>query len=114
MRSDDLHDIELYPAAAVADSFLGFPGMRLLNPSTPSWWDWRARWESGRDFIEVGMTLFEAEVPTWGGSPISADCTFGTFDKLWSHIQLQHEAVWLHDDDCTIHTHDSFTRTARV
>jgi hypothetical protein len=108
MNSQDLQDIALYPAEAISASFLAFPGMRLLNPSIPSWWEWRCRWESGRDFIEVGMTLFEQNIPTWGGSPISADCTIGALEELWSHIQSRHQGVWLHDDNCIMHTHDSF------
>jgi hypothetical protein len=108
VNSQDVQDIELHPAAAIADSFLSFPGMRLVNSPDPSWWQWRARWESGPDFIEVGMTLFDDETLSWGGSPISADCTRESIEALWSHMQSRHSGVWLHEPECTVHTHESF------
>ena len=111
MNSQDVQDIEMHPPKAIAESFLGFPGMRLLHPSTPSWWEWRARWESGPDFIEVGMTLFEDEAQSWGGSPISADCSLDAIVALWLHLQSRHCGVWLHDPDCIMHTHDSLRDT---
>jgi hypothetical protein len=108
VNSQDVHDIELHAPAAIADSFLRFLGMRLLNPSNPSWWQWRARWEAGPDFIEVGMTLLDDEALSWGGSPLSADCTPELIEALWSHMQSRHTGVWLHDSECTVHTHESF------
>jgi len=85
MNSQDLQDMEAHSPAAIADSFLSFPGMRLLHLPAPSWWEWRARWESGTQFIEVGMTLFEDEAQTWGGSPITADCSLATVYKIRSY-----------------------------
>ena len=112
MNSQDLQDIEEISPAAIADSVLSFPGVRLLHPATPSWWQWRARWESGSDFIEVGMTLFEDEALSWGGSSITADCSLDDIEKFWSHLRSRHRGVWLHDPDCIIHTHDSLRHTA--
>ena len=111
MNSQDLQDIEVFSPTAIAESFLSFPGVQLLHPPTPSWWEWRARWESGGDFIEVGMTLFEDDAQSWGGSPISADCSLDDIEALWSHLQTRHRGVWLHDPDCIIHTHDSLRHT---
>jgi hypothetical protein len=111
MSSQDLQDIEEISPAAIAESFLSFPGMRLLRPSTPSWWEWRARWESGSDFIEVGMTLFEDEAGSWGGSPITADCSLDDIEALWSHLRSGHRGVWLHDPEGVIHTRDSLRPT---
>ena len=111
MNSQDLQLIESFSPVLIADSLLSFPGMRLLQPQSPSWGAWRARWESGRDFIEVGMTLFQNEAESWGGSPISADCSLEDIDALWSHLQLRHHGVWLHDPDCILHTRESFRRT---
>jgi hypothetical protein len=112
INSQDVKDIELYPVAEIAESFLSFPGMRLLSTPAASWWQWQARWESNRDFIEVRMTLFDDENPIWGGSPISADCTVCAIEALWLHLQSRHQGIWLHDPDCTMHTHDSFSAMA--
>lgn len=108
MSSLDLEDIVALPAASVAESFLAFPGMRQLRPTSPAWWDWRARWESGTDFIEVGMTLLDDEQQSWGGSAIVANCQSVSIEALWSHLATRHSGVWLHDPDCVIHTPDSF------
>ena len=107
MNSQDLQDIKTYSPALIAESFLGFPGMRLLHPPSPSWWEWQAQWESGADFIEVGMTLFEEEPESWGGSPVIADCSLDAIEALWSHLTSRHAGVWLHDPHCTIHTQGS-------
>jgi len=111
MNSQDLQDIEEISPTEIAESFLSFPGVRLLQPRTPSWWEWRARWESGSAFIEIGMTLFEDEPQSWGGSPITVDCSLDDIEGLWSHLQSRHRGVWLHDPDCIIHTHDSLRHT---
>jgi hypothetical protein len=111
MNSQDLQDIEEISPGAIAESLLSFPGVRLLYPPTPSWLEWRARWESGSDFIEVGMTLFEDEAQSWGGSAITADCSLDDIERFWLHLQSRHRGVWLHDPDCTIHTHDSLRHT---
>ena len=111
MNSVDLQKIEFCPAEAIAKSFLSFPGVRLLHPAKPSWWEWRARWESRTDFIEIDMTLFDDEGQSWGGSAITADCSFDQIDALWSHLQSDNRAIWLHDPECIIHTHASL-RTA--
>jgi len=111
MSSQDLKDIEEISPAAIAESFLSFPGVRLVHPPAPSWLEWCARWESGSDFIEVGVTLFEDAAQSWGGSPITADCSPDDIEGLWSHLQARHRGVWLHDPDCILHTHDSLRHT---
>jgi hypothetical protein len=108
MRSDDLQEFESIPVIAVAESLLSFPSMRLLSPAQPTWWQWQARWESGSDFIDVAMTLFEEPVLTWGGSPLYADCAAESIEALWSHMQSRYRGVWLHDENCVIHTRNSF------
>jgi len=108
MSSVDLQEVATYSAAEIAESLLDFPGMQLVQAATPTWWTWRARWESGRDFIEVGMTLFDDEARSWGGSPLRADCAIDAITALWSHLLLRHRGVWLHDSACRVHTQDSF------
>jgi len=112
INSQDVKDIVLYPLAEIAESFLSYPGMRLLTSPAVSWLRWQARWESDRDFIEVGMTLFDDKNQSWGGSPISADCSASAIEALWSHLQSRHQGIWLHDPDCTMHTHESFSAMA--
>jgi hypothetical protein len=113
LHSQDVQDLELYAASGIAETLLSYPGMRLLSPAEPSWWKWRARWESGHDFIELGMTLFDDEALTWGGSPLSAECTSETLEALWLHVQSRYPGVWLHDPQCTVHTRESFRSTWR-
>jgi hypothetical protein len=111
MSSLDLQDVTLFSPAEIVESFLCFPGIRLLHAAAPSWWQWSARWKAGDDFIEIGMTLFEDEAQSWGGSPITANCSLDAIESLWSHLQARHRGIWLHDPDCVIHTPDSFRRT---
>lgn len=82
INSQDLQDIAVYSPAAIAEAILSFPGMTLLQTPTPSWWEWRGRWESGGEFIEVGMTLFEDEAQSWGGSPMTADCSLDAIEAF--------------------------------
>jgi len=110
MNSVNLHDIELCPAEEIAESFLSFPGARLVHPAKPSWWEWRGRWQSGSDFIEIDMSLFDDEAQSWGGSGVTADCSLDQIEALWSHLQARNRAVWLHDPDCIIHTCDSLRK----
>jgi hypothetical protein len=113
MSSVDLHDIEFCSAESIAKAFLSFPGARLIHRAKPSWWEWRGRWESGADFIEIDMSLFDDEGESWGGSAIMADCSVDQIDALWSHLQSENPAVWLHDPECMIHTHASFREAMR-
>jgi hypothetical protein len=108
LDSQILQEIELHAPAAIAESFLSFPGTRQIRAATASWWEWRARWESADRFIELGMTLFDDEAQSWGGSPILADCSPGNIEALWSHMQARHRGVWMYDSDGIIHTRDSF------
>jgi hypothetical protein len=107
---DSLHiqDIVEISPVAIARSLLSFPGVELLHAETPSWWDWRARWKSGCDYIEIGMTIFENDSQSRGGSHLTADCSLKDIESLWSHLQARHRGVWLHNSDCMIHTPDSF------
>jgi hypothetical protein len=111
LNSQDLQEIEQLSAERIAESFLSFRDMRLIHAAAPSWWEWRARWASAGDFIEIGMTLFGDETQSWGGSPITADCSAAHIDELWSQLRSRHRGIWLHDADCIIHTPESFRNT---
>jgi hypothetical protein len=110
LDSQDAHDVELHTPEQIAQSLLRFPGMQLLHAATPSWWKWRARWAEGSSYIEVGMTLFDDEGQSWGGSPVQANCSYEDLHSLWSYLQSRHRGVWFHDSGCTMHTHESFTK----
>lgn len=104
----DLHELVEHTPAAIADSLLSFPGTRLLHPAERSWWDWKARWESGERYIEIDVTLFDNEEQHWGGSSLDANCSVEDLLTLWRVLQSRHSGIWLHDPDCEMHTPESF------
>jgi hypothetical protein len=109
LDSQSVQDLALYQAVDIAESLLSFSGMTLSHGPEPTWWGWRANWGSGQDFIEVDMTLLEEREPiVWGGSSLLADCAVETVELLWSHLQARHAGIWLHDENCVMHTHESF------
>jgi hypothetical protein len=110
MNSQDVRSIVELPAAAVAASFLAFPGMRLTHPSEPDWWAWRSRWESGFDFIALDFTLFDDLGDIWGGSQLTGDCPSSVILSLLRHMNQQHAGIWLHDPDCGMHAYEHFSK----
>jgi hypothetical protein len=106
----ELHDLVGYAPESVAEAFLSYPGMQLLHPADPSWWEWKARWGRDERFIELDMSLFETEPVTWGGSTITAHCSLDDLMRLWEAVRTRCQAVWLHNGDCEIHTPDSLRR----
>jgi len=108
--SIDLHDVASYEPQEVADSILSYPGCRLLKHASPTWWDWRAEWRGGDRFIEVGMSLFETEPPSWGGSEVEALCELEDVMGLWTWLRKRFRAIWLHNRECEIHTPETFRR----
>lgn len=109
-NSLELHEIVEYAPERIAEVFLSYPGMRLVHPPEPTWWEWKARWEEQDRFIELEMSLFETEPVTWGGSGIRAHCTVQDVLKLWQAVKERCPAVWLHNSECAIHTPESFER----
>lgn len=110
MDSQDVHDMELHSPEEIARSLLSFPGMQLRHAATPTWWEWRARWDAGSRFIEVGMTLFEDANSSWGGSHIEVVCTRDDIISLWLHLQSRHRGIGLHDSNRNMHTRESFAQ----
>lgn len=108
--SQSLYDIVEYPPAVVADTFLSVPGMTFLQGADPSWWEWKARWETADRFIELDMSLFESEPPAWGGSAIASRCTADDLLSLWRAMRARCPAVWLHNSACEIVTPEEFSR----
>lgn len=106
----NLHDLIEYPPRDIAVAILAFPGMTVQHPGEPTWWDWLARWHHGEETIDVGMSLFETEPPSWGGSPLQGRCSVQRLLSLWESIREKFPAVWLHNNDCEIHTPESFRR----
>jgi len=103
-----LQDVATYPPKAIARALLAYPGFGLVHAAEPSWWQWRARWERGRSFLLVGMTLFETDPVAWGGSPVSGACEINDLLSLWHALRGQFPAVWLHNNACEVHTPESF------
>ena len=103
-----LQDVATYPPQAIAQAFLAYPGFRLVHAPDPSWWQWQVGWERGRSLLVVGMTLFETDPVSWGGSHVSGTCELDDLVSLWHALRAQVPAVWLHNSACEIHTPDSF------
>lgn len=108
--STDIRDIALYPIAAVAAAFLEIPGFHLLHPAEPTWYDWKSRWERESHQLFLGMSQFEDPVRSWGGSEFSALCEVSDVLSIWRTIQKRFPRVWLHNQDCEIHSPESFAR----
>jgi hypothetical protein len=110
ISSLSLQEIASYMPWAIAEFFLSYPGFRLLHPAEPSWWQWKAAWESATGFISVNMTLFDNPERSWGGSDLKALCQVDDLLELWRKMRERFPAVWLHNTDCEIHTPESFQR----
>lgn len=108
--SVSLQHMEDYPPEIVADAILNFPGIRLLHPAEPSWWEWVARWERESRWIEVGFTLFETDPPYWGGSGLRGRCELPDILGLWFTIRNTVPGCWMHNIDCEIHSPESFAK----
>lgn len=104
----DLQDLVEYSPREIAEAILSYPGMVLQNPGTSSWWDWLARWHLEEEAIDVGISLFETEPESWGGSPLQGRCSANRLFFLWESIREKLPAVWLHNNECEIHTPDTF------
>src|SRR5262245_21889119 len=105
-----LSEIVEYPLETIAAALLSFPGMKVEHPAKPTWWDWIARWKKEDSFIEFGMTLFETEPVSWGGSSVKGQCTLDDFMQLWNVVRKRCPGVWMHNEECEIHTPESFTK----
>jgi hypothetical protein len=106
--STSIDGIVLYPPGSVARAILSYPGVTLRHRPEPSWWEWEAAWEHGGRHIEIGMTLFDDEEASWGGSPLRTSCTADDVLALWLAVRSSHGAVWLHGPDCRVYTPASF------
>jgi hypothetical protein len=108
MNSCDLKELVEYAPEKIAATVLSYPGMRLLHINEPGWWDWKARWESADEFIELNMTLMGRSDQLWGGSEIKARCHPSSLVAVWKHLKAEGAGIWLHDPDCRMHTERSF------
>jgi hypothetical protein len=106
----DLREQVEYSPLEIAKSLLHYPGMQLLNEAKPTWWDWKARWESGEQFLELDITLMGKSDDLWEGSEIRSDCSAEVVIALWKHLKTTHAGIWLHSPDCVIHTESSFRK----
>jgi hypothetical protein len=92
-----------HPVHTIALSILAFRGMHVVHPPAPTWWVWRARWEEGAEFLEVGMTLFDEPGDAWGGSGLVADCPSTVVLDLLEHLSERHKGIWLHTPECEMY-----------
>jgi hypothetical protein len=106
----DLRDLIEYPPEVVAEAILAFPKMRVLESAPGDWWHWWAAWSHGDRRIGVGMSVFETEPVSWGGSPLQGACELADILELWEVIRSRCPGVWMHNSDCAIHTPDSSRR----
>ena len=106
--SFDIIDAVEYPPGDIAIAFLEVPGCRLVHPGEPSWYDWKARWESGGRFIEVDMSLYDVEPVMWGGSGINMNCTPVDLLMFWESVRSRCQAVWLCDTECRLYSPERF------
>jgi len=104
----DLHDFIEYSPSTIAETILAFPGMIAQNHGDPTWWEWSATWRHQEASIDVGMTLFEIEPVSWGGSPLRGGCSVPQMLALWNSVRQKCPGVWMHNSDCEIHTPESF------
>lgn len=102
-------EIAQYDPACVAELTLRIPGMQFTHAAAPRWWDWRARWanESG-SHITFEMTLFDVDLPSFGGFNLDADCTPSELLHLWNALRHELPRLWLHSADCRLYKPDSF------
>ncbi len=109
MNSTRLYDLVEYPPEVIAEAILAaFPGIDVENSEEPTWWDWHAKWQNGDDQIEFGMSLFDTDPISWGGSPLQGVCSVSSFLDAWKKIRENCPGVWMHYEDCEIHTPASF------
>ncbi len=116
-----LHDIQLYVAQDVIASFNTLEHTSLLQQggfaTLDDWFDWRWRWEHGDRWIEIGFSVFEANVfehsePVyWGGSTLTTSCTYADVVGVWRALQHQYPAVWVQDSDCRLLTPHTFLKS---
>lgn len=104
------HEVVAYSPDRVAKTILSYPGTRLLEPPTPSWWQWKTRCEADSGYIEVDMSIFDIEPPVWGGSNLNFKCTPQYLLNFWLHVRGVCPAAWLHDTQCNLYSPESFCK----
>lgn len=76
VSSNDVQDIEFTVCRLLGRVCPGISWCAPSPPPMPSQWEWLARWESGSDFIEIAMALFDEQTQSW------ADRVFGQIAPL--------------------------------
>jgi hypothetical protein len=102
------HAIADYSPGAVAEALLRLPGVSLVHPAVPSWWQWRACWLGEGECLEFAMTLFEmGEEDLFGGFELEGACAPRSLLQLWRALRRDFPALWAHDPGCRIWQPDS-------
>ena len=84
--STNLQEVAEYSPGEIAKTFLAFPGLRLMHPPEPTWWQWKAQWQQDQRSIAVSMALFETEPESWGGSVLDGRCLLVDIMELWAYL----------------------------
>lgn len=105
-----LDDPVEYTPEEIVEAFLAVQGCQVTHPATPTWWQWRARWTSEGDTLDLDMTLFDVEPLLWGGSGIEHSCSPTALLSFWESVRVRCPAVYLHDSACTIYPPNYFAK----
>jgi hypothetical protein len=113
--SFDMDRTEVYTPEEIADAILAAPGFELVHSASPTWSDWKARWQDADRFIELDMLACPIDpdyrpgiAVAWGGSCLTANCLLGDLLELWVAIRAKCPGVWLHGGDCRLYSPESF------
>src|SRR5262249_59458113 len=88
---------------------LDYPGFTLHHAAEPTWWEWSAGWSRCNSFVILDMTLFDAPI-AWGGSNIVGYCALDELLSMWHALRKSLPALWMHNDDCEMHSPESVAR----
>ena len=115
-HSTDLDAAVSYSLEDVAAAILCIPGVERVRGPGPDWSSWRARWRSGNAVIDVEMTTWDAPDGGlgWGGSSVSGSADSSALARFYSQLHHLLPCTWLHNDNCELHTAETFLATTRT
>jgi hypothetical protein len=114
---DDDWDWVIYTPEEIAHAILSVPGATLLQGSGRDWDGWRAQWRNLDRTIDFDLIACDLDPEYggrpgcskyWGGSSFVTKCTVDDILNVWTTIQNECPAVWLHDTGCRMYNPKSF------
>jgi len=101
-------EIVSYPVELVSHALLKIEGTSLVVNSG-GWWEWQAILKSEKGCINFQMTCFGDKDEYWGGFEMSGLCDPSLLLMVWSSlVQNGIHSIYLHSNDCSMLTLDSF------